>query len=49
MPRALRPWAEMVSGYSVLRYARNSSSTNRYMNVASPLSSPMNPSMVQAM
>lgn len=39
---------EIVSGYSVFRNSRNCSSTNGYMKEASPLSSPMKPSIEQA-
>jgi hypothetical protein len=48
-PTARRPWVGIVSGYSVLRNSKNSSSTKGIIICASPLGSPMKPSIEQAM
>lgn len=44
-----RPSTEMVSGYSDFRKPRNSSLTKAIIAEASPLESPMKPSIEQAM
>lgn len=41
----MRPSAEMVSGYSVVRNSRNSSSTKGMKAFASPSGRPMKPSI----